>query len=101
MTTINLTPAHIHSLALHLDGFAEGRRRATANRRAALEPVAAAVRREGDRDAVAGNASRGRARRIAKRLKINADVQAYRAALELPMTEEAMVQWTRRILSRL
>jgi hypothetical protein len=82
-------------------GFDNGRALSIADTKARLAPSEAAVRTEIDLDMMAGNPVRGRASRIAKKIKFSPVVMAYRNSNNLPATEHALTQWTARILARL
>jgi hypothetical protein len=106
--THGITAADIVATVRQRLGFAKGREISIANTRAALAPATAAVRRELDLDLIDDNPSRGRATRIARKLRFNREVKAYRdsvkahrESLSLPFTEQGITQWTARILARL
>jgi hypothetical protein len=107
-TTIHYSIANLVAEHRQRLGFAKGREISIANTRAALAPATAAVRRELDLDLIDDKPTRGRATRIARKLRFNREVKAYRDSVKahresigLPFTERGITQWTSRILARL
>jgi hypothetical protein len=98
---VDVTLATIAALGRQINGFAKGRALRAAETKARLGPSEAAARRELDRDIIAGRPARGRVPRIARILRFDPDVRAYRESLGLPSTERTLIQWTARMLDRL
>jgi hypothetical protein len=107
--TRTLSLDHILAAVRQVDGFDKGRAMSIAKTKARLAPCEAVVRDE--IDMLAGHPTRGRAARIARRIKFNPEVKAYRDRMQRqrverglpfqPDTEHALTQWVSRILARL
>jgi hypothetical protein len=109
--TFNLSIEDIVAAVRQRVGRDKGRASSIADTKARLAPCEAVVRDEIDLDMIAGHPARGRAARIAKRIKFNPQVKAYRDCIQQqrvergrpfqPDTQHALTQWTARILDRL
>jgi hypothetical protein len=90
VTTIPVTLALLAAVVRQGEGFDKGRGSAAAIARARLAPATALVRRELDRDVIAGHTAHGRATRISKRLFASLNPKE--------LSPAAHRRWTARVL---